>query len=51
MEEYTELIREYLGNRRDIKKQVFKLARWLYRGVSKNRFTFEQGMAKIMEGR
>ena len=36
MEEYTELIREYLGSRRDIKKQVFKLA---------------QGMKKIMEGR
>lgn len=51
MEEYTDLIRKCIGNRRNIKKQVFKLSRWIYRGVSNNRFTFEQAEAKLLEGR
>lgn len=51
MEEFTDLIRDYLGNRRNIKKQVFKLSRCIYRGVNNNRFTFEQAEAKLWEGR
>lgn len=51
MEEYTEVIKEYLGSRRNIKKQVFEIARWIYRGVNNNRFTFEQAEAKLLEGR
>ena len=39
MEEYTEFLRRYLEERRDIAKKVFKVAGGIYRGVNNNRRT------------
>lgn len=33
MEEYTEILREYLGERRDITKKVFKIVGRIYRRI------------------
>ncbi len=47
MEEYTECLRECLGERRDIKKSTFKIARTIYRGVRNGRFTLEWALKRL----
>lgn len=47
MEEYTIALREYLKNRRDFKKTIFKIVGTVYRGVNNNRFTVDQGLKAI----
>lgn len=42
MEEYTEILKSYLGYKRSYTKVMFKLAGRIYRGTKNNRFTFEQ---------
>ncbi len=41
MKEYTEILREYLGERRDITKKAFKIAGRIYRRI-KNGATIEE---------
>lgn len=44
MEEYVDLLKEHLGSQRNFKKKMFKVAGTIYRGVTKGRFTKEQGL-------
>lgn len=41
MKEYTEVFREYAQGKRECSKEVFKLARRIWRGINTERFTFE----------
>lgn len=50
MENYTELLKEYLGKRRDCSKDVFKLAGRIYRGANNNSFTLDEALAVINRG-
>ena len=45
MEGYTEMLREYLRERRDVDKTVFKLAGRIYRGINSGRFTLDEALA------
>ena len=47
MGEYTEILRGYLGKRRNIAKDVFKIAGRIYRGVNNNRFTVEEAIERL----
>lgn len=47
MEEYTIALKEYLKNRRDYKKTIFKIVGTVYRGVSNGRFTLDEGLMAI----
>lgn len=47
MEEYTNLLKEYLDKDRNWTKNVFKIMGTIYRGVKKDRFTYEQGIKAI----
>lgn len=51
MEEYTEFLKEYLGERRNITKDVYKIVRTIYRGVNNGRFTLEWAIEKLNTGR
>lgn len=46
MEEYMKSFKEYIGEQRNFTKTMFKIAGTLYRGVTNNRFTMEQGLKK-----
>lgn len=46
MEEYTKFLKEYLGENRNVTKDVYKIARTIYRGVSNGRFTLEWALKK-----
>lgn len=47
MEEYTIALKEYLQNRRDFRKTIFKIVGTVYRGVNNNRFTLDEGLMAI----
>lgn len=47
MDKCTDLLNEYLEERRDVKKIVFKVVGSIFRGVNNNRFTLEQAEAKL----
>lgn len=47
MKKYVELLKEHLNGDRSWEKQTFKVAGTLYRGVTKGRFTFEQGVEAL----
>lgn len=47
MEEYTEFLRGYLEKRRNITKNVFKIAGSIYRGVKNSRFIVEEELAHL----
>ncbi len=47
MKEYTEILKGYLGSRRDVSKEVFKIAGRIYRGVNNDRFTIEEALQKL----
>lgn len=47
MEEYTITLKEYLQNRRNFKKTIFKIVGTVYRGVNNNRFTLNEGLMAI----
>ena len=51
MEKCTDLLNEYLKGRRDINKIVFKIVGTIFRGINNDRFTLEQALAKLWEGR
>lgn len=51
MEKYTEELKEHLVNNRSWTKTMFKIAGTIYRGVTKHRFTLEQALIKLNEGR
>lgn len=51
MKEYTETLKQHLVNNRNWTKTMFKIAGTIYRGVTNNRFTLEQGLEKLNEGR
>jgi hypothetical protein len=51
MKEYTEALKQHLVNNRNWTKTMFKITGTIYRGVTNNRFTLEQGMEKLMERR
>ena len=47
MEKYVELLQKYLSGKRNFTKTMFKIAGTIYRGATKGRFTYEEGMAKL----
>lgn len=47
MEEYVDSLKEYLGSRRNLTKKVYVIVGTLYRGVTRGRFTYEQGLNKL----
>ena len=47
MEEYVELLKGHLGSQRNFKKKMFKVTGTLYRGITRGRFTKEQGLNKL----
>ncbi len=47
MEELTKKLEKYLGNNRSWTKSIFKIMGSLYRGVTNNRFTLNQGLEKL----
>ncbi len=47
MEKYTNKLKDYLGTRRNFGKKVYNIVGTLYRGVTKGRFTYEQGLEKL----
>lgn len=47
MEKCTDLLNEYLKGKRNMSKGVFKIIGTIFRGVSKDRFTLEQAIAKL----
>ena len=49
MEEYTNALKQYLQDRRDYKKTIFKIVGTVCRGVSNGRFTYEQGLMEIQK--
>lgn len=49
MEECTNLLKEYLSEKRNIDKYVFNIVGTIYRGVNNNRFTLEQALTKLWE--
>ena len=51
MEKCTDLLNEYLEGRRDIERIVFKVVGTIFRGVNNNRFTLDQALTKLQEGR
>lgn len=44
MEEYTTLLKDYLGTNRNWKRNMFSITGTLYRAVKTNRITWEQGL-------
>lgn len=44
MAEYVKDLKEFLGTKRNFNKTMFKIAGTIYRGVTKERFTYEQGL-------
>lgn len=50
MEKFTELVKENLKDRRNLKRKIFRLAGTIYRGISNNRFTLEQAEEKLFGG-
>lgn len=49
MEKCTDLLKEYLSEKRNIDKYVFNIVGTIYRGVNNNRFTLEQALTKLWE--
>lgn len=47
MEKYTEFLRKYLGTRRDISKNVYKIMNTGYRAVENGRTTWENFLKQI----
>lgn len=47
MERYVDLLKDYLGDRRDFGRLVFNYVGTLYRAINNKRITWEQGMEKI----
>ena len=47
MEEYIEMLRNYLGNERNCDRKTYSLLASISRGVKNKRFTWEQGMEYI----
>lgn len=48
MEEYTRLLKEYIGqDRHTYSKTMYKIMGTIYRAVTKGRITWEQGQRKI----
>ena len=47
MEEYTNLLKKYLGKSRHWTKNMFKIIGTLERAVTKGRITWEQGLQKL----
>lgn len=44
MEKRVELMIKYLGEQRNFTKTMFKISGTLYRGVTRGRFTYEEGI-------
>lgn len=42
MENYMNLLKDYLKERRNMSKKVFYLMGRVYRGITNNKFSFEQ---------
>lgn len=50
MEEYTEMFRKYIGkDRKRYTKKIFKIMGTIYRGVTKERFTWEEVEKELFE--
>ena len=47
MERYVDVVRGYLGTKRDIDKLVYRIVGTVYRAVTNKRITWEQGIDKI----
>lgn len=47
MEEYTEVLADYLKENRKYKKIIYKICGTLYRGVTKGRFSLEEGLEAV----
>ena len=48
--EYTEMFRKYIGkDRKRYTKKIFKIMGTIYRGVTKERFTWEEVEEKLFE--
>lgn len=47
MEEYVEMLRDYIGNERNCDRKVYSLLASISRGVKNKRFTWEQAINKI----
>ncbi len=49
MEKYTNLLKGYLVERRNFTKTMFKIVGTIYRGVTKGRFTYEEGLKALQK--
>lgn len=47
MEEYIESLKDYLQDKRYVKRNVYRIMSTLFRGVQNKRFTWEQGLEYI----
>lgn len=47
---YVEMLRGYLGKRRNVNKKVYKIMNSVYRGEANKRFTYEE-IEKNLRGR
>lgn len=47
MEQYIEILKDYLQDRRDVSRRVYSIMSTLFRGAQNKRFTWEQGMEYI----
>lgn len=47
MEQYIEILKDYLQGKRDTARKVYSIMATLFRGVQNKRFTWEQGLEYI----
>ena len=47
MDEYTHILNEYLGKRRNISKIVYKIMETIFRGSNNERFSINEGFAAV----
>lgn len=47
MEEYTEILKGYLKGNRNCEKIIYKICGTIYRGATKGRFSWEEGLEAV----
>lgn len=47
MEEYMKIFEKYLNGKRNYNKTMFKITSSIYRGVTNNRFTYDESLIAL----
>jgi len=50
MEGYEKLVNQHLGENKNITKEMYKIARTIYRGVKNGRFTLDWALERLATG-